>query len=267
LEKSFYEKILFSGSLNHGMSGGPVISRDGEVVGISVSSLGEQVSFLVPVKYLKKLLDCISNAGVDAPVDLNKRIEQQLIENQDAYMSRLMAAEWPLDSLGATRVPRILSETLDWWADTETDKEALYEHTYATCFSKDNIFLSSSFSTGKVLYRCDWYVSKGLNAPRFYNLLEKEFEDEFDLNPAGKDDVSNFESCTDFVTIAGKDWLVTFCSRNYKKYPQLYDVVVKMASVTKSDRALLIDLALSGVTQDAGSAFIKKFMEAIRWQD
>jgi len=267
LEKSFYEKILFSGSLNPGMSGGPTINREGEVVGVSVTTMGQQISFLVPVKHLKRLLDRISKVGLDAPVDFHKRIEQQLMDNQDEYMSRLMAAEWPLDSLGAARVPRILSEVLDWWGDTEIDKEALYEHTYATCFSKDDIFLSSSFSTGKVRYRCDWYVSKGLNAPRFYNLLQKEYEGTFKLNSAGKDDVSNFESRTDFVRIAGKDWRVTFCARNYKKYPHLYDVVVNMASMVKPDRALLIGLELSGVSEDTGAAFVRKFMEAIQWQD
>ena len=267
MEKSFYEKIHFSASVNPGMSGGPAINQEGKVVGINVSTMGQQISFLVPVKYLKRLLDRASTVDLDTPVDLNMRIEQQLIDNQNEYMSRLMAAEWSLDSLGAARVPRILTEMLEWWGDRDRDKEALYEHTYVTCHSRDEIFLSSSFSTGKVEYRCDWFVSKGLNAPRFYHLLEEKFTNTMRLNSASKEDVANFKSRTDFVKIAGRDWQVTFCSRNYKKYPHLYDVIVKMASVTETDRALLINLALSGVTEDKGSAFVKKFMEAIQWQD
>ena len=136
-----------------------------------------------------------------------------------------------------------------------------------TCHSRDEIFLSPSFSTGKVEYRCDWFVSKGLNALRFYHLLEEKFKYTMNLNSAGKEDVANFKSRTDFVNIAGRNWQVTFCSRSYKKYPHLYDVIVKMASVTETDRALLVNLALSGVTEDKGTAFVKKFLEAIRWQD
>ncbi|NQT94651.1 MAG: trypsin-like peptidase domain-containing protein [Lentisphaerae bacterium] len=267
LKKSFYEKILFSGSLNSGMSGGPAIDSNGQVVGISVSTAGQQISFLVPVKYLKTLLDRIENVGPETHVNLHKRIEQQLIENQKRYMSRLIDAEWPLDPLGDARVPRIEDDAIHSWGDTKRDVEALYERTYMICGSKDWIYLSPSFFTGKVTYQCKWYVSKELNTPRFYNLLEHDFGNTSKLNPAGKDDVTNFESRADFVRIAGRDWRVVLSTRNYKKYPLLYDIVVTMVSVTNTDRALLVDLMLFGVSEDMGLAFTRTFMEAIQWQD
>ncbi len=267
LEKSFYEKIHFSASVNSGMSGGPTIDREGRVVGINVATMGRQISFLVPVKYLQKLLDRVSRVDSNSATDLHQRIEQDLIDNQNEYILRLMAAEWSLDAIGGARVPRIQTDMLEWWGDKDKDQEALYEHTYVTCYSRDEIFLSSSLSTGKLKYNCDWYVSKGLNAPRFYHLLEEEFKPTPKLNSGSKDDVTNFKIRTDFVKIAGRDWQVTLCARHYKKHPHLYDVIVKMASVTESDQALLVNLALSGVTEENGTAFVKKFMEAIRWQD
>lgn len=45
---TLYPKIHFTGSLNPGMSGGPTISKRGDVVGINVSSEGNEISFLVP---------------------------------------------------------------------------------------------------------------------------------------------------------------------------------------------------------------------------
>lgn len=45
LEKSLYERIHFTGSINPGMSGGPTINRDGAVVGVNVATAGNQLVF------------------------------------------------------------------------------------------------------------------------------------------------------------------------------------------------------------------------------
>ncbi|MGB1310866.1 MAG: S1 family peptidase, partial [Leucothrix sp.] len=44
--------ILFSGSLNQGMSGGPALDESGKVVGINVATQGNSLGFLVPANYL-----------------------------------------------------------------------------------------------------------------------------------------------------------------------------------------------------------------------
>src|SRR3982751_3128280 len=48
VDKSYDERIHFSGSINPGMSGGPVAASDGSVVGVNVAKRldGEQVGFL-----------------------------------------------------------------------------------------------------------------------------------------------------------------------------------------------------------------------------
>lgn len=265
MEKRFHEQALFSGSLNPGMSGGPAVDRDGQVVGVNVTTMGQQIGFLVPVKYLAALLDRVDGAGLDASVDLHERIEQQLFDDQDQFMTRLMNTEWVHDPVGAVRVPRISTDILDWWAHADSDTEALYEHTVANCASRERTWLSSSFETGLFTYRCDWYASKGLIPLRFYSLLAWVFNATVGLNAARKDDVTNFETQSSFVNMAGRDWLVVFSTRNYKRYPRLYDIVVKMASVSELDRALLVDLELSGVSEDAGLAFVRKFMEEMQW--
>ena len=75
LEKTLYDKIFFSGSLNPGMSGGPAINRDGAVIGINVSTAGNQLSFLVPVSYLITLFEEVQKSAQPL-TDFNKRIEE-----------------------------------------------------------------------------------------------------------------------------------------------------------------------------------------------
>ena len=64
---SYYEHIHFSGSVNAGMSGGPVIDRRGGVVGVNVSSAGNQLSFLVPAQALSALIQAWRT--LETPID------------------------------------------------------------------------------------------------------------------------------------------------------------------------------------------------------
>ena len=79
---SFYDRIHFSGSINPGMSGGPVINRHGQVVGINVATAGNQISFLVPVDKLVALLADFKKDSGDGARDLQTVINRQLHNNQ-----------------------------------------------------------------------------------------------------------------------------------------------------------------------------------------
>src|SRR6201999_2275505 len=57
LAETLFERIHFTGSLNPGMSGGPAIDRAGRVVGVNVASMGNQLSFLVPIRFARELLE------------------------------------------------------------------------------------------------------------------------------------------------------------------------------------------------------------------
>ena len=87
------------------------------------------------------------------------------------------------------------------------------------------------------------------------------------MNEIEKDHVTNFDSHVDFVRVAGRDWRVVLSARTYKKYPGLHDLFITMCSVSDTDRALLSDLWLTGVSEEMGLAFAGKFMESIQWPD
>jgi serine protease Do len=58
VERRFDPLIYYAGSLNPGMSGGPVLDEQGRVVGVNVSMLlfSQQMSFLIPGSYAEGLL-------------------------------------------------------------------------------------------------------------------------------------------------------------------------------------------------------------------
>ena len=95
VESRIYDEMLFSGALNSGMSGGPAIDEQGQVVGVNVATRrdGEQLSFLVPVRYARELLarDMQERSAGAAPrKEWRKTIAQQLLVHQDFLVSRLL---------------------------------------------------------------------------------------------------------------------------------------------------------------------------------
>jgi hypothetical protein len=265
LDKSQYQKILFSGSLNPGMSGGPALDQQGRVMGVNVSTAGNDLSFLVPVKYLKQLMerDAVQSTGTDFSV----RIEQQILQNQLQYMQQILEASWNMVELGAARVPGELKDYFKCWGNTDNQSDRQFEHTYTACASPDTIYISPQFNSGNIDFRYDWYEAGKLNSFQFYSLYEQKFAASYSTNQAGKEDVSNYRCNTDFVAINERPWKVALCLRNYKKFSSLYDVSLTMAQIEHDDKGLLINMNASGLGRDMAMAFARKYMESIEWRN
>jgi serine protease Do len=262
IEGSLYEKIHFSGSLNPGMSGGPALDIFGAVIGINVSTAGQEVSFLVPSMYLRTLLDTVRQRT--DTIHFTQRIEQELFENQERYMSRLLGSEWKHDTLGRCLVPREMGSMFKCWGETEHDTDVYYTVSYVNCANNDDIYLSSELSTGAIEFNYRWYETTRLGRDRFYRVLQNQFAYSSVPNFSAKNDLDVPESNTRFVSIAGVNWKTTVCSWRYKKYPRLHDMVLKMALVDYPSQSMLIECKLLGVSKDNIIAFCKKFMGSLQ---
>ena len=265
LEKSLYEKILFSGALNPGMSGGPALDNNGDVIGVNVSTAGNDLSFLVPVRYLSRLLSNLKDSA--EPVNFTQRIEEQLFDNQSLYMQALMEKKWASMVLGDVELPAELDDYFKCWGKTDDNKEQLYIHTYSACSSPDSIYISSEFNTGTIDFRYDWFDAGKLNSLQFYSRYSRQFADSFSTNQGTKDDVSNYKCNTGFVSLHNKDWKVALCLRNYKNFKSLYDLSLTMAQVSEYDRGMIVNLNATGIAKDMLMKFARQFMENIRWQN
>lgn len=267
-ETLFDKKIHFSGSLNPGMSGGPALDRNGRVVGVNVSTAGNQISFLVPVRYLKNLADDVAATSPDRPsfmATARAVIEEQLFANQKRYIASLLENTWETVPFGAVRVPGRIHPIFKCWGRPEHAEKDPYQHHSSTCSTQDQMFLGDDFTTGPVIYRYDAFNARdGLNLARFYNLYENHYSMPLDsYDNATEADVTRFACDTRFLDLAGERWKASFCLRRYTKYPRLYDMHLYMALVGHGRQGLLISLISQGIGRESALSLMKKFLDNI----
>ena len=271
-QTSYHPRVHFTGSLNSGMSGGPTLSEAGQVIGINVSTAGNQVSFLVPVTALHRLI--AEYQGRAAAVgDMTQRIGQQLFDDQREKFSRMLALDWTTMPLGQAQVLDELEPLVKCWGGSNSSSEkAQFLSADRTCRSEDNIYLRGKFNSGIIEYQFFWLEADKLNTPQFYAYYQRLFSDFVPGNKAEEKDVGDF-NCDDQFVISGESRAenkrktkTVFCVRAYKDYPQLYDVLFLQGTVDDSRAAFLSHFTLAGVSQKNAQAFARKFMGVAKWQ-
>ena len=93
MKNSDDSNILFSGSLNPGMSGGPTLNEQGSVIGVNVATSGNEISFLVPAQYLAIILERLKLTGFEPDGDIDQRIAEQLQDHAAKYINDLGKAK------------------------------------------------------------------------------------------------------------------------------------------------------------------------------
>ena len=266
LPDSFTDKIHFTGSINSGMSGGPVVNKDSKVVGINVATSGNSIGFLIPHDKLQTLYN---EYLIEPPKNITTQIAQQLKVFQTELINEVLASEWLQKPLGKGSIPTIDAPYIRCWGDSNADKEnALLLSAVASCSLEDNTYIENNFFTGHLVTEYRYLSAKEISDTKFYHLYNQKILNARAYNKVQKDDVTEFSCQHDIIspenqTITEK---AVFCARAYKDFPELYDVVYLAASVDKGQQALISNFSLSGVTQESAVAFMEKFIEAVTWQ-
>lgn len=263
---SFYQRINFTGSINPGMSGGPVLNQQGEVIGVNVATAGNQLGFLVPLSKLKTLLIQTNTPVLTA--NYNQHIESQLFESQQALYKPLLADEWPTTRLGQAMVLNEIAPFIPCWGQSNAEVEkAQFKVSEINCVSKEKLYLNRNFQSGNIEIQFSWLDKDKLNAMQFSKLLEGSFSRAGPGNAAGEKNVSNYHCNQNFTHPQQNNATLksTYCVRSYKKYPSLFDVLFMAVSVHDNQSSLMSHFTLSGVSKENAQAFTQKFMEAIKW--
>ncbi|WP_222937609.1 S1 family peptidase [Spartinivicinus ruber] len=274
IKTSRFKKILFSGSLNPGMSGGPAIDINGKVIGINVSKAtrGEQLSFLVPVQYLNKLMQQVKttevvNASEKKPEDFQQIIETTLHKDQDDFYQNILSKPIQTDNFGDLKLPTKLSPVLNCWGHSIDNDDLKYNSFHQHCKLDDQIYISGDFYTGDFVYDYEWLTSDELNSLQFYDALEQRYNQIKLYNTSNKKHTTAYRCNSDFVKIAGSSWKISSCFRAYKNYKDLYDSLLLMALVDRNDKAAIVKMGASGISKKNSILLFKTFMESIEWQN
>ncbi|MEP7260311.1 MAG: serine protease [Usitatibacter sp.] len=271
VDKSYDERIHFSGAINPGMSGGPVTASDGRVVGVNVAKRldGENVGFLVPASYAALLLER-ARKGPALVVDKGREeVGRQLDAWQGAFYEALKAGGFRAATIGPYRALESAAPWVTCWAATNADQVPKPRTAVNTtrCSSSTGIFVSDLILTGRVEFSYSYYKAIDLNAFQFAKeLSQRAVGTGFDPRVGKR--LTGQECRDDFVASGnGKAPLrATWCMRAYREFEGLYNVTLIALTQDQDREALIAQLTMLGVSHANAVALGRRFLGAIEWQ-
>ena len=270
-KNKFYPQIHFTGAINSGMSGGPVVNQAGKVVGINVATMGNQIGFLVPIQQLHHMMNQYQQGNlpeVDEVPPLKALVAAQLYENQAALMQALMDEPWQPTQLGASLVPLDLAPFIACWGGSNSDQEDnSYELAYNQCQLNSPIYIKRRLTTNRVNTQFRWLRSDQLSPLQFSQVVEEDIATMRNGNRVSHEDVTPY-ACQSMVTRNAAEFTArsVLCTRQYVNLSQLYDALFVTASIDRDREAIIAHFELSGFSQASIAGFTEKFMESLQWQ-
>lgn len=269
LQHTLYPKIHFTGSINPGMSGGPAITNAGRVVGVNVSTMGEQRSFLVPEAQATALLARVQAPGFTPAAELLDEVAAQLREYQQAYLGKLFETEPRMVDFGPFRVMTDPAPVFRCWGGAERsderDDEPMYTEIWHRCGTDDDVFIADDQSSGVVELVHVALTSTKLNPAQFGTLYSARFG--YDDTPGGDEKhVTSWKCTTRNVAAARTPVRAVLCLRGLKKIPGLYDGVLKVALLGRSNAGLISTLTLSGASWENIERLTSRYLERVAWR-
>lgn len=265
LEHTLYPKLHFTGSLNPGMSGGPTITADGRVVGVNVSTAGNQLSFLVPVNRALELTRRVTRDGYRPPERFLDVVGEQIRAYQDVYLEDLFTDAERTVELGPFRAVTKPADFFRCWSDVPWETEEPYERAHHRCSTDDEVYIARDQRSGVVELSHELVTSDSLNALQFAALYTSILQR--DNTPGGTEEhVTNWRCGTRNVRNDATPLRVVLCLRGYRKLDGLYDGVVKVAVLGRRDAGLVSSLELSGVSFDNLQRLTSRFVEHAAWR-
>lgn len=268
-DHSFYETIHFTGAINAGMSGGPVVTKNGGVFGINVATMinGQLIGFLVPAHFARALVERWRAKPV-IPLEFQPEIARQLIAHSETLLKRVMVSPMPVQRLGNYSAPDQLDKYMRCWANSDRDPKKFYQISTYYCGGNASVYVDQEVSTGSVSFIHDLVQSDTLDPFRFGKVLEGNFKYESQGWSGGNSKHFTKYACKDnIVKLHDMRGKAAICLREYRMFPGLYDIILRVTTLRENTRALQTKMTLRGVNYDSGMAFVSHYMDAIRWND
>ena len=265
VERSFLPQILFSGSLNPGMSGGPVLDDRGHIVGVNVATRrdGQQISFLVPGEFAQAL---IARGAHAKPITTSVEAEmaRQLLAHQQELTSRFVALPWRETKHAHYSVPVPQEDFMRCWGSSNPSESKGLSFERSDCQMDTAIFINESLRTGDLAVRHEVYDGSKLGALRFAEEAGQSFRNE----GMGRrtHDLTAPKCQEDFVENAGLPMRTVMCLRAYRHLPGLYDVAVLSQSVDARTEGVQGRFDARGVSFENAMLLATHYLKGFAWK-
>ena len=273
VERSYTERIHFTGAINPGMSGGPAVTSDGRVAGINVAKQlgGELVSFLVPARFAAALLERAAGTQPPAPKEFRAEIGRQLLAWQTQLYRSLADQGFKTTAFGPYDAPESAAPWFTCWASTNAGQVPKPRATIdaTNCNSDTRLFVASDLNTGLIHLAHSYVRTLDLNAFQFAAFLTQQSQPQL-LGGFARKWFTRQRCHEDFLTAgtAGEHPALraVWCARGYRGFPGVYDVSVTAITEDRGEEALVSRLSLQAVGYENAMDIGKRFLEDLRWR-
>tara|TARA_B100000925_G_C22010120_1_gene475838 strand:- start:5196 stop:6458 length:1263 start_codon:yes stop_codon:yes gene_type:complete len=254
-----------SSPLNSGMSGGPSVDEAGRLVGINVSILrkSNNISFLVPKRFLKSLLEEGINKKYSSENlnDYYQKIEESLLLKQESISEEFFTSIKRKDYLGFEYLTP--SRIFDCWEDKIKHSSGKFDVYVNDCRLGFYSGYIDDKLIGMISVRNSFYDGSKLSSPGFMNIIKSDaFHSSFRF-PTGK--FVDSRVCREFLSKNKNNvnLKISFCVAKMRHHTKIFSGSLKLFSMTKKKKEMLSKVILHGFSKDFINKTFNQFIHGI----
>ena len=258
--------VHFSGSINPGMSGGPTVRATGEVVGINVSTAGNQLSFLIPARVARALLADLPTEEAPDLDAVKREGTRRLLAFQDAFFAPLVAAPLPTTRIGSASLPAGPDAAFDCSAEPHDLEDEPYEMIEYVCFTQDDMLLGPGGGYDLIYMEHMYLASETLNPVAFNALVSEWHSAVLEWEVPVNDDATRYR-CERRTLDEGlaAQMVVIFCARAHLSHPGLLDLFVRSTLRGGNGEAVVSTLRSAAISWDNARGLTRRWLEGFQW--
>ena len=267
IQHALINQIHFSGSINPGMSGGPAVNGDNAVVGINVASAGNGVGFIVPVLYLRNLLQQAALPAKFASTAVYALMGEQILQHQREVTANILKSPVTPLSFGRYLVPGQTGSYLPCWGHSSAAKDEHIKQAATQCGAEGSIFLTENINTGNVQYGHQWLDGGDMSSAHFNIYYQAAFPGERLDDVDGEDNwLTPYRCSTAFLLQHGVHLKTVLCMRRYKRMPALFDTVLYSATLNEGQRGVISQWRFDGFSRDSAKLLLRHYLGVYAWR-
>jgi S1-C subfamily serine protease len=270
VDRTYNDRVHFSGALNPGMSGGPTVSAEGQVVGVNVATRrgGQLLSFLVPARYAAALLQRVREEKT--PPDLRAEIGRQLAAWQSALHRSFAEKGFRSTALGPYLAPETVAPWFNCWANTNAGATPRPRASINSinCKADTAVYVAPDLNTGAIQIDHSYVKAIDLNQFQLATLLTQMSQPRLVGGGPFRKWYTPQRCHEDFVGAAAASenppLRVIWCAQAYREFEGLYDVALIAVTQDQGSEALVLRLSLQAVGYDDAVALGKRFLQSVQ---